>query len=56
MLRQAMEGVVGALVVKNQLLLPNDLDKPRGALKVIRVSRDVSKSPISPNSNQFHQR
>jgi len=46
MLRQAMEGVVGALVVKNQLVLPNDLDKPRGALKVIRVSRDVSQSPI----------
>ncbi len=46
MLRQAMEGVVGARVVKNQLVLPKDLDKPRGALKVIRVSRDVSKSPI----------
>jgi len=45
MLRQAMEGVVGALVVKNQLVLPNDLDKPRGALRVIKVSRDVSKSP-----------
>ena len=48
MLRQAMEGVVGALVVKNKLVLPNDLDKPRGALKVISVTRDVSKSPIRP--------
>ena len=46
MLRQAMEGVVGATVVKNQLVLPGDLDKPRGALKVVRVSRDVSKSPV----------
>ena len=46
MLRQAMEGVVGALVVKNKLVLPGDLDKPRGALKVARVFRDVSKSPI----------
>jgi len=47
MLRQAMEGVVGALVVNNQLVLPNDLDKTRGALKVMRVTRDVTKSPIS---------
>ena len=46
MLRQAMEGVVGATVVKNQVVLPKDLDKPRGALKVSRVTRDVSKSPI----------
>jgi cyclic beta-1,2-glucan synthetase len=46
MLRQAMEGVVGALVVKNQLVLPNDLDKQRGALKVLRVTRDLSGSPI----------
>ena len=36
-----------ALVVKNQLVLPNDLDKPRGVLKVIKVSRDVSASPIT---------
>jgi cyclic beta-1,2-glucan synthetase len=48
MLRQAMEGVVGALMVKNQMVLPGDLDKPRGALKVARVTRDVSKSPIKP--------
>jgi cyclic beta-1,2-glucan synthetase len=46
MLRQAMEGVVGATVVKNQLVLPKDLDMPRGALKVVRVVRDVSQSPI----------
>ncbi len=46
MLRQAMEGVVGAVMVKNQMVLPNDLDKSRGALKVTRVVRDISKSPI----------
>ena len=46
MLRQAMEGVVGAVMLKNQVVLPNDLDKPRGALTVVRVTRDVSKSPI----------
>jgi cyclic beta-1,2-glucan synthetase len=50
MLRQAMEGVVGALVVKNQLVLPGDLDKSRGALKVLSVTRDVSGSPIKPAS------
>ena len=43
---QAMEGVVGALMVKNQMILPGDLDKPRGDLRVVRVTRDVSQSPI----------
>jgi len=38
--------VIGALVVKNQLVMPKDLDRPRGALKVGRIIRDVSKSPI----------
>jgi cyclic beta-1,2-glucan synthetase len=46
MLRQAIEGVVGAVMVKNQVVLPKDLDKQRGALKVNNVFRDVSKSPI----------
>ncbi|HOW88285.1 MAG TPA: hypothetical protein PKV84_06495 [Candidatus Omnitrophota bacterium] len=48
MLRQAMEGVVGATIVKNQVIVPQDLDKPRGALRVNRLLRDVSKSPIKP--------
>ncbi len=46
MLRQAMEGVVGATIVKNKLILPGDLDKPRGDLKIKSVRRDVTKSPI----------
>ena len=46
MLRQAMEGVVGASLVKNELILPDDLDKPRGELKVRSVRRDVTKSPL----------
>ncbi len=46
MLRQAMEGVVGASLVKGEMVLPRDLDKPRGELKVKRVYRDVSKSPL----------
>jgi cyclic beta-1,2-glucan synthetase len=46
MLRQAMEGVVGATLLKNQMILPSDLDRPRGKMKVMQVSRDVSKSPL----------
>ncbi len=46
MLRQAFEGVVGASLVKNELILPDDINKPRGELKVKSVYRDVKKSPI----------
>jgi cyclic beta-1,2-glucan synthetase len=46
MLRQAFEGVVGASLVGNKLILPSDIHKPRGSLKVKLVQRDVSKSPI----------
>jgi cyclic beta-1,2-glucan synthetase len=46
MLRQAMEGVVGASLVKNKLILPDDLDKPRGDLKINSVRRNIDKSPI----------
>jgi cyclic beta-1,2-glucan synthetase len=46
MLRQAMEGVVGASLVKNELVLPKDIDKPRGDLKISSVHRDITKSPI----------
>ncbi len=42
MLRQAMEGVVGASLAGNELILPGDLDKPRGELKVASVRRDVN--------------
>lgn len=51
MLRQAFEGVIGALVVNNKLVLPADLDKPRGALRVVRVYRDVTKSPLKVTSD-----
>lgn len=46
MLRQAMEGVVGALIVKNEMIMPSDLDKVRGDLKVIKVERNLTKSPF----------
>ncbi|MCK4464011.1 MAG: glycosyl transferase family 36, partial [Candidatus Omnitrophica bacterium] len=44
--RQTFEGVIGASLVNNKLVLPADLDKPRGELKVNHVYRDVGKSPI----------
>ena len=40
-LRQAFEGVAGATLVNNELVLPNDMDKPRGDLRIIEVRRDT---------------
>ncbi len=45
MLRQAFEGVVGATLVNNKVVLPSDMDKPRGELKVIRVQRNLRHIP-----------
>ena len=44
--RQSIEGVVGASLVRNKLILPKDLGKPRGKLTVRRVHRDLGKSPL----------
>jgi len=44
--RQSLEGVAGANLINNELVLPGDFDKPRGALKVKKVERDLSKSPL----------
>ena len=44
--RQSIEGVIGASLVRNKLVLPEDLYKPRGALTVRRVHRDLGKSPL----------
>jgi hypothetical protein len=41
MLRQSFEGVVGATLLNNEMILPKDLDKPRGELKVTAVNRDL---------------
>lgn len=46
MLRQAIEGVAGASLICNKLTLPQDLDKPRGGLKIVRIQRDIGKSPL----------
>ena len=37
MLRQACEGVVGARLVDGKLILPDDLDRPRGTLQVKKL-------------------
>jgi cyclic beta-1,2-glucan synthetase len=47
MLRQAMEGVLGAALVRNEVILPADLKEPRGDVQVRGVTRDVSGSPLS---------
>ena len=44
--RQAFEGVAGASLVNNKVVLPTDLDKSRGGLKINRVERNLSKSPL----------
>jgi len=44
---QSMESVIGASLVNNKIVIPNDINKPRGELKIERVSRDISKSPLS---------
>ncbi|MDP3730108.1 MAG: hypothetical protein Q8R14_01095 [Candidatus Omnitrophota bacterium] len=41
MLRQAFESVVGASLTNNEMILPKDLDKPRGELKITAVTRDL---------------
>ena len=45
MLREALEGVVGAELVENRVVLPRDLDQPRGDLRVQAVQRKLAGSP-----------
>lgn len=46
MLREAMEGVIGARLENNAVVLPQDFKEPKGPLKVGRIFRDTSKSPL----------
>jgi len=46
MLRQACESVIGATLIDNKVVMPTDLDAARGELKVKRLERDVTKSPL----------
>ena len=47
MLRQALEGVAGAALLHGQLVLPDDLDQPRGTLAIRRIIRQVECSPLN---------
>ncbi len=42
MLRQSCEGVIGATLVNNRVVLPADMALPRGDLKSVRLQREVS--------------
>ena len=44
--RESIEGVIGAELKDNKVILPKDLDKSRGQLKIASLKRDISKSPI----------
>ncbi len=46
MFRQALESVIGATLIRNEVKLPDDLNAIRGTLKFKRLVRDVSKSPL----------
>ena len=46
MLRQACESVIGATLIHNDVVMPDDSGLPRGELKLKRLDRDVSKSPL----------
>jgi cyclic beta-1,2-glucan synthetase len=46
MLRQACEGVLGATLQANQVVLPADFAEPRGDLTVRRLRRNLAKSPF----------
>lgn len=48
MLRQAFEGVAGASLAGNQVVLPLDLQELRGTLRLKSISRDLSNSPLRP--------
>jgi cyclic beta-1,2-glucan synthetase len=43
MLRQSCEGVIGATLVNNRVVLPDDLTLPRGDLKIMRLQREVTR-------------
>jgi cyclic beta-1,2-glucan synthetase len=53
MLREAVEAIAGASLVNNQVVLPQDLSQPRGALKVTCVQRNLSSSPLKETLARF---
>jgi cyclic beta-1,2-glucan synthetase len=53
LLRQSYEGIIGAQLVKNRMILPTDLDKPRGKMKIKTVKREIEKSPLKSMSQYY---
>jgi cyclic beta-1,2-glucan synthetase len=43
MLRQSCEGVIGATLVNNHVVMPDDLTLPRGDLKIVRLQREIAR-------------
>jgi len=52
MLRQALEGVVGAKLKNNQVHLPGDLLEPRGDLRVFSVTRNLTSRPLAEGAKR----
>ncbi len=45
--RQGIEGVIGADLVGNEVILPPDIDVPRGKLKIVSLRRNIENSPLN---------
>jgi cyclic beta-1,2-glucan synthetase len=50
LLREAYDSVVGASLLNNKLVLPDDLGASRGKLLVARMTRNLKKSPLRTNA------
>ncbi|MCK4959600.1 MAG: hypothetical protein KAT00_09365, partial [Planctomycetes bacterium] len=44
--RQGLEGVIGADLVGNEVVLPPDIDTSRGKLKIMSLHRNIENSPL----------
>jgi cyclic beta-1,2-glucan synthetase len=49
--RQALEGIMGARLDRNEMILPDDFSEPRGDLTFDDIERDVSASPIAESQD-----
>jgi len=53
--RQSLEGIIGVTLKNNELILPDDFNKPRGKLEVKHVFRDLEKSPLGTIPSEAYQ-
>jgi cyclic beta-1,2-glucan synthetase len=49
--RQAFESILGYRMVDNEIIAPDDLEMPRGDLRVNRASRDIANSPFGASES-----